>query len=128
MENKDDYEDQVAKLKRTSSLYADESARASAQSVAKNNTARMSEIQARIVELCEIISDDDLSADSQEIQDLREIGVELNELGGFVLMKMTADSLAQKHAQQKLRTRKGWSYHIGQLCNGAWDGIGDWVA
>lgn len=84
------------------------------------------EIEKRIIKNCELLSDID-EVDMPEFYELRKIGIELYDLGGYLLMKQVCDSLAKSFADSKKRTRKGNSYLIGSLCNAAWNNIGEWV-
>lgn len=88
---------------------------------------RVIDLERRIIKNCEAISDIN-EAYMPEWHDLRAVGIELYEIGGYLLMKVVCDCLAQTFADLKKRTPKGNSYGIGSNCNGAWGMIGEWVS
>lgn len=117
----------LERIQRAMDAWSDLSNLKAAVAFAKANSVYPG-IRSRILDNCEAICDEDLEQTSPEFRDLRQCGIELYEIGGFCLMKLTADSIATDNDQFRRRTRKGNSYRVPQLCNAAWNMIGDWVA
>ncbi len=112
------------RMKLARKLLADEEAIKAAAEIGRTNPA-MGGLMQRIIDACEAISDGDLPVESAEYKDLQEVGMAIYDIGGYLLMQLSCNHLAMRYAQN--RTPKGNPYRFASLCNGAWNGIGEWV-
>lgn len=112
-------------IRRAMELIKDKEAIDKAFKFVDDNHAQMDSINNRLITLVTELVDGPDVGDPPQLLGVREIGKQLYDIGGYLVMKITCDSLADMYDTQ--RTAKGNRYRFAVTCNMAWSYIGEWV-